>query len=155
MAIDEPLWRVTDQCERLRELLGTSDSGKDAPLRRDVRSLGRLLGNVIREQEGESFFQTVEALRTLSIAARNEQQSLNPQTDMVCGLDIISAGKLAKAFALYFELTNLAETNHRKRRRLAYIDAGNSASQTGTFLGTLLRLRNAGVGIEKTMQTLQ
>src|SRR5215475_13005674 len=151
MAIDDPLWRVTNQCDRLSELLGTSESGKDAPLRRDVRSLGRLLGNVIKEQEGEPFFQTVEALRTLSIAGRNERQSLNPQTEIVRGLDIISAGKLAKAFALYFELTNLAETNHRKRRRLAYLDAGNAASQSGTFLGTLLRIQNAGMDITETI----
>src|SRR5215471_18930155 len=155
MAIDDPLWRVTNQCERLSELLGTSESGKDAPLRRDVRSLGRLLGNVIREQEGEPFFETVEALRTLSIAGRNEQQSLDPQTGIVRGLDVISAGKLAKAFALYFELTNLAETNHRKRRRLAYMDAGNVASQTGTFLGTVQRIRNDSVNIQEVMKCLR
>jgi phosphoenolpyruvate carboxylase len=155
MAIDDPLWSVTDQCERLKELLGTSDSGKDAALRRDVRSLGRLLGNVIKEQEGEAFFETVEALRTLSIAGRNEETNRSPRTSLVHGLDVVSAGKLAKAFALYFELTNLAETNHRKRRRLAYLDAGNIAAQAGTFLGTLLRIRDTGVGIEKAIQTLQ
>src|SRR6185436_7699966 len=155
MASDDPLWSVSDPGERLKELLGTSDAGKDAPLRRDVRSLGRLLGNVIREQEGEGFFETVEALRTLSIAGRNEEATRSPGTSRVHGLDVVTAGKLAKAFALYFELTNLAETNHRKRRRLAYLDAGNTAAQAGTFLGTLLRIRDAGVGLEQALRTLQ
>ena len=63
MRYDEPLWLVKSQDERLKELLGIPAEAKEAPLRRDVRSLGRLLGNVIKEQEGERLFETVEALR--------------------------------------------------------------------------------------------
>ena len=47
---DEPLWHTADQNRRLEELLGFIPESREEPLRRDVRSLGRLLGTVIREQ---------------------------------------------------------------------------------------------------------
>src|SRR5439155_25573304 len=114
---DKPLWAAKSQDERLRELLGDPAEIKEKPLRRDVRSLGRLLGNVIKEQEGQDLFETVEALRTLSIAGRAGQSSVDTRSYIVRRVTVTEATKLAKAFAIYFELTNLAETNHRKRRR--------------------------------------
>ena len=116
---DEPLWRAPNQVERLNELLGTTEDNKEGPLRRDVRSLGRLLGNVIKEQEGEQLFEMVESLRKLCIAARSGQAAFEPQSGIFRTMNVVDAAKLAKAFAMYFELTNLAETNHRKRRRRA------------------------------------
>src|SRR5437870_7428533 len=101
----EPLWTAQSQEERLRELLGNPTEVKEKPLRRDVGSLGRLLGNVIKEQEGQKLFETVEALRTLSIAGRAGQSSLDVRNDIVRRLTVSEAAKLAKAFAIYFELT--------------------------------------------------
>ena len=64
--MSEPLWGARDQCARLLELTGgTEDRAKEHPLRRDVRSLGILLGRVLIEQAGEPLFQTVEQLRRL------------------------------------------------------------------------------------------
>src|SRR5262249_51144334 len=140
MLDDEPLWAASDQDERLRELLGIPAEVKEKPLRRDVGSLGRLLGNVIREQEGTPLFETVEALRTLSIAGRAGQPQAGPRRDIVRRISVSEAAKLAKAFAMYFELTNLAETNHRKRRRRA-MQLSNTEPQAGTFKGTLLRIQ--------------
>src|SRR5437588_12940573 len=116
MPDEEILWHAPDQHERLDELLADSHGVKERPLQRDVRSLGRLLGNVIREQEGEPLFEMVESLRKLCIAARSGQAAFEPQSDMFGTMSAVDAAKLAKAFAMYFELTNLAETNHRKRR---------------------------------------
>src|SRR5579871_1559379 len=112
-------WRAADQHQRLNELAGIPPEIKEEPLRRDVRSLGHLLGNVIKEQEGEALFQKVETLRKLSIAHRADQTSFAPANDIIRNLSLGDAAALTKAFGIYFELTNLAETNHRKRRRRA------------------------------------
>jgi phosphoenolpyruvate carboxylase len=150
----EILWQANSQHERLDELLGGTPDLKERPLHRDVRSLGRLLGNVLREQEGEPFFETVEALRKLSIAGRAQSSAFDPARRIVEKVTSADAAKLAKAFAIYFALTNLAETNHRKRRRQAsQVDAGRDP-QPGTFHGTLLRIRDAGIDLEEMFEAL-
>ena len=53
----ERLWHVADQGDRLVELCCDEEGLKEQPLRRDVRSLGRLLGSVIREQAGMEVYQ--------------------------------------------------------------------------------------------------
>ncbi len=126
-----PLWKTAGQADRLAELTGEDPALKDAPLRRDVRSLGTLLGNVIREQEGDELFGAVETLRQLAIQHRGETVEGDPASipdahelieraeQLVEGMPIGKAYRLTKAFSIYFELTNLAETAHRKRRRRA------------------------------------
>ena len=63
-------WKVDDQVARLTELTSHAIDLKEAPLRRDVRSLGRLLGLVLKEQAGEELFGAVEELRLLLIEQR-------------------------------------------------------------------------------------
>jgi phosphoenolpyruvate carboxylase len=155
MPHDEPLWRAEDQAERLREELGLSPELKEKPLRRDVRSLGYLLGQVLKEQEGERLFEIVERLRKLSITARSDATAFDPAREIVRQVTIAEAAKLSKAFAIFFELTNLAETNHRKRRRRASQLTPNAAPQPGTFEGTLLRVREAGVALVQTLNALR
>src|SRR5437667_11469089 len=96
----------------------------------------------------------VESLRKLCIAARSGQAAFEPQSDMFGTMSAVDAAKLAKAFAMYFELTNLAETNHRKRRRRAMQLEPNVAPQPGTIKGTLLRAREAGIDFEGMMSAL-
>ena len=63
---EAPLWGAKDQSARLAELTaGTDDRAKEHPLRRDVRSLGILLGRVLVEQAGEPLFKVVERLRRI------------------------------------------------------------------------------------------
>jgi phosphoenolpyruvate carboxylase len=152
---EEPLWAAENQQDRLQEFLGEPPAVKEKPLRRDVSSLGRLLGSVIKEQEGQKTFETVEALRTLSIAGRAAESLTDARLDIVRDVTVVEAGRLAKAFAMYFELTNLAETNHRKRRRRAHQLAIDSPDQPGTFKGTLLRIRDAGISAEATFEALR
>src|SRR5215213_11164223 len=150
------LWNVDDQAARLAELTSHDTDLKESPLRRDVRSLGRLLGEVLKEQVGDELFSAVEELRLLLIEHRelhaqpghdseNERRLIERAEEIVSRLDVAEAHQMAKAFAIYFELTNLAETNHRKRRRRA-AEVNNAESQEGTFRGTLRRVRDAGVG---------
>ena len=71
MTRPKPLWKADNQKDRLAELTAQSDdSAKDHALRRDVRSLGALLGRVLVEQVGPELFDTVEELRKLMIRHR-------------------------------------------------------------------------------------
>src|SRR5271165_3287733 len=159
-----PLWRASNQPERLAELTArTSDTIKEAPLRRDVRSLGVLLGRVLVEQAGQSLFDTVERLRRLLIqhreqaarAASDEIDSLLQQAKAaVAALEIATAYRVTKAFAAYFELTNLAETNHRKRRRRASELHTDDPPLPGSFRGTLRRMKEAGTTMEQALAAL-
>ena len=159
---DNPLWSDVAQAARLAELTAdTSDPAKELPLRRDVRSLGILLGRVLIEQEGEAFFNVVEELRQLLILHREQTASSDPDLtliaqarEMIRSLSVEDAYRVTKAFAIYFELTNLAETNHRKRRRRA---AGMLAGKTvdGSFRGTLVRMKSAGVSSDAMLESLR
>src|SRR3954467_8393152 len=104
---EDLFWRAPDQHQRLNELAGIPPEIKEEPLRRDVRSLGRVLGNVIKEQEGEALFQKVETLRKLSIAHRAEQTGFGPAHEIIRKLQFGEASTLTKAFSVYFELTNI------------------------------------------------
>src|SRR5262245_20520783 len=64
------LWMPPDQIAWLGELLGRDAESKIAPLRRDVRCLGTLLGQVVKEQCGDALFNKVESLRALLIRHR-------------------------------------------------------------------------------------
>jgi phosphoenolpyruvate carboxylase len=160
---DTPLWATDDQSARLAELTATTeDRAKEAPLRRDVRSLGMLLGRVLTEQAGEPLFKTVEQLRRLLIQARAHSARPHPSPEeleharqIVQGLDLQQAHRVAKAFAIYFELTNLAETNHRKRRRRGGKLNSTHPPLPGSFRGTLLRMREAGMTAAQAMETLR
>ena len=122
------LWNPESWSQRLKELEAQSGDLKEAPLRRDVRSLGTLLGEVLREQAGEDLFAHVEALRQGTIRRRDAEARGNGEEaarhaanalELVHSLPVERAILLTRAFAFYFELINLAETNHRKRRRIA------------------------------------
>jgi phosphoenolpyruvate carboxylase len=127
---------------------------KDEPLRRDVRSLGTLLGTVIREQEGDDFFETVEKIRKLAIAGRTGEIS-STHDEILHRISTLDAAKLAKAFATYFELINLAETNHRKRRRHESELQSEEDNKPGAFRSKLMRLRDTGIPAETVLETLR
>jgi len=96
-----------------------AETPADAPLRRDVRLLGDLLGRVLVEQEDESLLQDVERVRAFARAAR----AGSPHDDLIGGvaaLPLEREASVLRAFALYFQLTNVAEQQHRVRRRRAY-----------------------------------
>ncbi len=159
------LWNIDDQASRLAELTSQDPDLKEAPLRRDVRSLGRLLGEVLKEQVGDKLFSAVEELRLLLIEHRelhlqsghdveDVRRLIEHAETIVSRLDVSEARQMAKAFATYFELTNLAETNHRKRRRRAAQSSPELLAQPGSFLGTLRRMRDAGLTLQHALECL-
>ncbi len=167
---DNPLWSEGAQAARLAELTAdTTDPAKELPLRRDVRSLGILLGRVLVEQEGEAFFDIVEQLRRLLIQHREQPPSggtskpelelnhslMSRAREIIRGLSVEDAYRVTKAFAIYFELTNLAETNHRKRRRRAARMLSGKTPVDGSFRGTLVRMKSAGVSADAMLESLR
>ena len=166
-----PLWSADDQYDRLEELAaGTGDDTKEIPLRRDVRSLGMLLGKVLVEQAGESLLEVVEHLRRLLIQQReqlpeaatattepspHENALLAQAREKIARLKVEDAYRVTKAFAIYFELINLAETNHRKRRRRAAKLHSEQPALAGSFRGTLLRMRAAGISAGDALAALR
>jgi phosphoenolpyruvate carboxylase len=158
------LWNPESWTQRLAELEAQSGELKEAPLRRDVRSLGMLLGEVLREQAGEELFAQVEALRQGTIRRRDaeahghaEEAALHAAgaLEMVHALPVERATLLTRAFAFYFELINLAETNHRKRRRVALRLSGQAGRQRGSLEGTLNEMRRVGIGAEEALECLR
>jgi phosphoenolpyruvate carboxylase len=163
MTRSKPLWSPDDQDARLAELTARSgDSAKDRSLRRDVRSLGALLGRVLVEQAGEELFDAVEELRKLMIQHRERVRRSNQAGElmgraqaMIAEMDLARAYQVTKAFAIYFELANLAETNHRKRRRRARQLDRQRATLPGSFRGTLLRMKKAGISAVAALDVLR
>jgi phosphoenolpyruvate carboxylase len=158
------LWNPESWSQRLAELEAQSGDLKESPLRRDVRSLGILLGAVLREQAGEELFAQVEALRLGTIRRRDadargreEEASRHASAAMalVHSLPVERAILLTRAFAFYFELINLAETNHRKRRRVALRLCGQAGRQRGSLEGTFAEMRRVGFGAEEALNWLR
>ena len=169
------LWTPERWTDRLTEIEARDFDSKQAPLRRDIRSLGALLGQVLREQAGDELFEKVETLRRASIARREAEfagdlEAARARLEEARALtraaaeDPSTAHQLARAFAFYFELINLAETNHRKRRRRAgmLVDSQRDSHavsqlqtvQRGSMRGTLRRLREAGYTRESALELL-
>ncbi|MBI3333409.1 MAG: phosphoenolpyruvate carboxylase [Candidatus Omnitrophica bacterium] len=127
----------------------------DPALRRDVRFLTSLLGEIIREQEGAPFFRTVERIRTLAKASRERGGGeIRRLQRLIQRLPFRTAFKVAKAFTIYFQLVNLAEEAQRIRRILWY------ESQPGRDLEMSLawtahRLKGAGVGAQTLLRRLK
>ena len=87
----------------------------DTALRSDMREMGRILGDVIREQWGDQFFDPVEEVRTTTRALREEP---NPERleALVSRLDRASLWeieRLVRSFTIYFHIANTAEQHHR------------------------------------------
>jgi len=158
------LWNPESWPQRLAELEAQTGELKEAPLRRDVRSLGMLLGEVLREQAGEELFDQVEALRQGTIRRRDAEAHGHAEEaarhaaaalELVHALPVERATLLTRAFAFYFELINLAETNHRKRRRVALRLSGQAGRQRGSLAGTLREMRRVGIGAEEALDWLR
>ena len=116
-----------------------------SPFKKDVRLLTTLLGDVIREQEGEKVFNRIEEIRELSKKIRE-----NPDPDIIArqealieSLDLGESYKIARAFTIYFQLVNIAEEIQRVRRIRSY-DANPSLFQDMSLRKLFYDLKQAG-----------
>ncbi len=123
-------------------------AAKDKALRVDVRRLGRLVGDLLREQGGESLFELVESSRRISIRRREgDEQAATELTDLLQALSPAVARDVIRAFSTYFEVVNTAEKVHRIRRRRDYLRDSDS-SQPGGVESALETLRDGGMDAE-------
>lgn len=90
----------------------------DKALRDDIRLLGRLLGETIKSRHGEAIYQLVEEIRMLSKQARQtDNADIAGLTERLGRLETSEIMILARAFALFLNLANIAEQHHQIRRR--------------------------------------
>ncbi|HEX5802071.1 MAG TPA: phosphoenolpyruvate carboxylase [Azospira sp.] len=128
---------------------------KDLPLRDDIRLLGRLLGDTVREQEGDDVFAVVEKIRQTSIrfdrdldpASRSELQAL------LDGLPREKMIAVVRAFSYFLHLANIAEDQHHIRRRRAH-DLAGSKPRDGSLAHTLERIKAAGIAPQTVKKVL-
>ena len=117
----------------------------ERPLVEDIRLLGRILGDVIREQEGQSAYELIEQIRTLSVAFRRDadQEADKALKKLLKGLSSEQTVSVIRAFTYFSHLANLAEDRHHIRRRAIHERAGNT--QEGSLEVAISRLRWAGI----------
>ncbi len=126
---------------------------KDLPLREDTRLLGRLLGDTVREQEGDDAYAAIERIRLTSVqlnqsqdheldsAARSEVEAL------LKGLPRDTMISVVRAFSYFLHLANIAEDQHHIRRRRVHSCSG-SPPRDGSLQRALDRLQDAGVSAD-------
>lgn len=122
----------------------------DRPLRRDVRFLGKLLGEVLVEQEGEPLFRLEEEVRDLAIRRRRGPKEGREEAgaklqELLARLPTEQAEPVIRAFATYFQLVNLAEQHHRIRRSRYWASQPGAPPQRGSLAAVLRTARDAGV----------
>ena len=132
----------------------TRSNDKDQPLIEDIRLLGRILGDVIRQQEGKATFERIEQIRKLSVAFRRDaDESADLELKkLLKALPSDQAVSVIRAFTYFSHLANLAEDRHHIRRRAVHERAGDL--QAGSLAMALSRLREASIDKAHIIKTL-
>src|ERR1700752_2839491 len=115
--------------------------GREAtePMREDIRLLGAILGDTMREQKGEEVFDLVEGARVESFRVRRSEIDRTELARMFDGIDIHQAIPVIRAFSHFALLANVAEDIHRERRRAIHVEAGEPP-QDSTLAATYRKL---------------
>jgi phosphoenolpyruvate carboxylase len=125
------------------------------PLRDDVRLLGELLGDTVRTQEGDALFQTIERVRALSKSARaGNDADFRVLSEELSGLSVDQALVIARAFAQFLHLANIAEQHHRVRRRRAYQRDPSATPQRGSCEEAFGRLLASGIAPDRLYEAV-
>lgn len=118
--------------------------GREAtePMREDIRLLGAILGDTVREQNGDEVFDLVERARVESFRVRRSEIDRAELADLFSGIDIRHAIPVIRAFTHFALLANVAEDIHRERRRAVHVAAGEPP-QDSSLAATYLKLDQA------------
>jgi len=138
-----------------RSVAQNEAAAKNKPLVEDIRLLGRILGDVIREQEGSAAFELIERVRQLSVAYRlKADASAGRVLDrLLKNLSAEQTVTVIRAFSYFSHLANIAEDRHHVRRRAVHEKAGNL--QEGSLALTFERLHRADHRAADIAHTLQ
>ncbi len=127
---------------------------KDQSLRDDVRILGTMVGELIREQNGDELFEMVENARLRAIRRREGNEKPGEElATLLQGLDPATALQLVRGFSTYFQMVNTAEKVHRIRRRRDYL-RDVAIYQPGGLEDSLIKLKAAGLDVEALQKLL-
>ncbi|WP_408427778.1 phosphoenolpyruvate carboxylase [Paraburkholderia fungorum] len=142
---------AADASSSLRASRTRADKGQQ--LSQDIRYLGRLLGDVVREQEGDAVFDVIEAIRQAAVRFRREDDSTAAQMldKKLSSLSPEQTMSVVRAFSYFSHLANIAEDRHRNRRHRIDALAG-SAAQAGTIAYALERLTHANAAAMPVLQ---
>lgn len=126
------------------------------PLRRDVSRLGHLLGDTLVEQEGRAFYELEERIRALAKRGRASSGAARATATAelrasVAALEVADAERVARAFAHYFQLVNLAEQHHRVRRGREHERAGDTEPGSLAELAPVLADRAPRAEVERLL----
>lgn len=127
---------------------------KDQALRDDVRTLGRLVGELLREQGGDELFEFVEDARVRAIRRREDNEKPGEELiHLVRDLDLEFALEVIRSFSTYFQMVNTAEKVHRIRRRRDYL-SHEGDYQPGGLEETFIKLKAAGLDLPALQRLL-
>jgi phosphoenolpyruvate carboxylase len=129
--------------------MNASLDDKENLLREDRRLLGRLLGEVIRDQAGADALERIERIRQAAVTFRKENTSQAELDRLLNALDIDQTMDVVRAFSFFSHLLNIAEDEQQHRRRRAHAQAG-SPRRPGSLSHALDEVR--GIGLEKLME---
>ena len=131
------------------------DPAKELPLTEDIRLLGRLLGDVIRDQEGPTIFELIEQIRQLAVAyhVKNDDTSGNALGQLLQRLPIAQTVQVLRAFTYFSHLINLAEDQHHLRRRHHY--QRMNQVQSGSLQASVTQLQSRGINKEAVAALLR
>jgi phosphoenolpyruvate carboxylase len=106
--------------------------GREAtePMRDDIRLLGAILGDTVREQNGDAVFELVERARLESFKVRRSEIDRGELAGMLSGIEVKQAIPVIRAFSHFALLANVAEDIHRERRRAIHVAAGEPPQQS-------------------------
>jgi len=136
----------SSRIETTQSVRPQAQGDKDSPLREDIRLLGRLLGDTVRDQQGQAAFDLIESIRRSSIAFhRNDDDGARREFEsLLDGLSMDEAMTVVRAFSYFSHLANIAEDLHHIRRSRAHQMAG-SAPREGSLTYALDRAAGAAL----------
>lgn len=125
------------------------DNDQNVPLRDDVRMLGNLLGQTIRQQAGEEIFNKVEEIRQLAKVINNGNTAATDQLiSILHNLPLEQLVPITKAFSQFLNFSNIAEQYHRIRRTRQYKMQPELGPQLGSLEDVIPRLLQQGIDPE-------
>ncbi|REE81059.1 phosphoenolpyruvate carboxylase type 1 [Paenibacillus taihuensis] len=125
-------------------------------LRRDVRFLGNILGDVLVHQGGHALLENVEKIREMSKALRAEflPELYEEFKQVICALNPETRHQVIRAFAIYFQLVNIAEQNHRIRRKRDYERSAGETVQPGSIESAIQVLKEKGISVDNVKEII-
>lgn len=125
-------------------------------LRRDVRFLGNILGDVLVHQGGNELLEIVEKIREMSKTLRTQfdREVYNEIKETIKSFDPDIRHQVIRAFAIYFQLVNIAEQNHRIRRKKDYERSAGESIQPGSIESAVKELKERNLAVDDVLEIM-